>query len=160
MDSDQSKKLVQVLYRFTQLQRRQSQQTKMLNSELHLLSALDSILKERERNHNSDGVMVSELLERVETSFSAVSRSLKGLEEKGYIDRIPSKTDRRVVRLSLTESGYTALKCEHEKMMAGVKRLVEHLGVERTEQFAETLESMYQFIKQELEAEELHAKDC
>ena len=38
--------------------------------------------------------------------MSTTSRTVDGLVKKGYVQRIPSREDRRSVEISLTESGF------------------------------------------------------
>lgn len=48
----------------------------------------------------------SELAAKTKTLPPAVSRTLRGLEEKGYVERSVDKKDRRNTYISLTEKGW------------------------------------------------------
>ena len=69
----------------------------MLNSEYHIMAAI---------YYNSHKSMtISELAEKIHVSPPAISRSIKGLEEKGWINRIIDSNDRRTTFVVLTELG-------------------------------------------------------
>lgn len=50
-------------------------------------------------------ISVAEAAKKHGVSVSFISKTLKSLEEKGYIERLSDKNDRRSVRISVTESG-------------------------------------------------------
>lgn len=157
---DLAQELMSRLYRFSQMKRKPSKVREMRNSELYFMSTLQDMLEENVAQNKHEGVMVSELMERMNVPFSAVSRSLKGLEEKNYVARSPSKEDRRVVKITLTKDGYASLEAEHKKLKEYMKGMVDYLGSNRVTQLIDILDDMYVYIGQEKEAEELHDKDC
>ncbi len=56
------------------------------------------------------GLSSSRLSERLLCDKSNVTRIVKGLESKGYIERQPHETDGRAIRLFLTEKGTAVLQ--------------------------------------------------
>ena len=50
-------------------------------------------------------ITISELASRAKMLPSAISRTLKGLEERGYVERNVNKNDRRNTYVELTEAG-------------------------------------------------------
>lgn len=52
---------------------------------------------------------VAETAAQLEVSVPAISRTLKNLEAKEYVQRIASQSDRRIVHISLTEKGEQVL---------------------------------------------------
>ena len=56
------------------------------------------------------GLSSSRLSERLLCDKSNVTRIVKGLESKGYIERQPHETDGRAIRLFLTETGTAVLQ--------------------------------------------------
>ena len=52
-----------------------------------------------------DGQTQSELLESVGLDHSTLSKSLRRMQEAGFLTREPTPEDRRVLRVTLTESG-------------------------------------------------------
>lgn len=57
------------------------------------------------QEHGGAAPTVAETAAALEVSMPAISRALKNLEAKEYIKRCASSTDRRIVHISLTESG-------------------------------------------------------
>lgn len=55
--------------------------------------------------HGNSGVNVTSLSEVLGVSTPAVSRILRSLEEKGFINRVTNKKNRRETYISLTEKG-------------------------------------------------------
>ena len=55
-------------------------------------------------------ITTSGLAERMQVKSSAISRTLKNLEEKGLVERTVNKADRRNTYVELTEKGNVTLK--------------------------------------------------
>lgn len=54
---------------------------------------------------NNANITVAEAARQLRVSMPAVSRSLKGLSEKGFVKRDFDENDRRSVRIAVTETG-------------------------------------------------------
>ena len=66
------------------------------------------------RAKKNEILTVSELAEKIHTKTSAVSRTLKGLEEQGLIVRTVNQADRRNTYVTLSEHGKdTCVEIEH-----------------------------------------------
>lgn len=70
---------------------------------------LDMIVRCRDSREGTD-VKVSDLVNHMKVTAPAVSRSLRKMEEKGYLLRSVDKNDRRNTHLELTERGEAVLK--------------------------------------------------
>lgn len=57
------------------------------------------------KKHNGEHAAVAELAAKLEVSVPAVSRTLRGLQEKGCIERSVDPSDRRSVRVMVTAEG-------------------------------------------------------
>lgn len=76
------------------------------HSELMLLyRALDY------RCDKEENISVAEAAKILGVSAPSVSRTLKSLAEKGYVERISDENDRRSVRIVVTESGEALISC-------------------------------------------------
>lgn len=64
----------------------------------------------------SDSVQVMTIVENSCVSAQAVSKSLRALENKNYIERFQSKSDRRVNEVKLTDYGKQVLNKSQEEM--------------------------------------------
>lgn len=77
-----------------------------------------------------EGTTVGELVKLSKASMSAVSRKVTALEKKGYVERIPARTDRRVIYLRPTEEGVAICVREREKQIALRNYVAKGLGEE------------------------------
>ncbi len=74
------------------------------------------------------GVKVSELSEMVHSTKPATSKMLKALEEKGYIERISDKKDRRVVYIRLSSTGEKKIREAFVRMQDFAEHTINRLG--------------------------------
>jgi DNA-binding MarR family transcriptional regulator len=83
---------------------------KLHHGEFMMLGAIHGCSKEAyEKDNKSIGISVSELSEKTHATRPAVSKMLTSLEDKGYIKRTISLTDRRVVYITLTDNGQSII---------------------------------------------------
>lgn len=85
-----------------------------------------------------DGQTQSELLEAVGLDHSTVSKSLRRMQEAGLLTRKPTDSDRRVLRVSLTDKG-RALREPLEVMWSALERVsVDDLSADAAASFVDT----------------------
>ena len=85
------------------------------------------------------GISVKELAEILRTDKSAISRSVEELVQKGFVERNPSKEDRRYVELRLLQKGQERYdKIEHD-MYIKFKEVWEKIPAEKRESVLEAL---------------------
>jgi DNA-binding MarR family transcriptional regulator len=65
-------------------------------------------------------VSPSDLADQMEVSLPTISKSLDGLERRGWIERAPDPTDRRRVLLVMTETGRAQMRTSFD---AGIAQL-------------------------------------
>ena len=63
------------------------------------------IIADKSKMHDSDYVWISEIVEEVPVTAQAVSKNLKLMENRGYIERFANKDDRRMTGVRLLEEG-------------------------------------------------------
>ncbi|MBQ4631065.1 MAG: MarR family transcriptional regulator [Clostridia bacterium] len=76
-------------------------------SEVILLRCIHNLSGQSE-NGRAD---VSDIIDSLSVSAQAVSKNFRGLEKKGYIERLPNKQDRRRTEVFLTDEGYGLYEC-------------------------------------------------
>lgn len=103
-------------------------------SEIKLLISLKHGLK-----HSDEGMMVSELSKYLRVTSPTVTQLANRLENSGLILRTFDKTDRRIVRIKLTEKGMTIVKKAEEKFYESLNELIRYLGEEDSEKLVELL---------------------
>ncbi len=80
-----------------------------------------------------DFVTVSEIKERVNMTNSAISQVLNVLENKDYISRSISKTDRRYVYIYMSEKGDITISEERKRVISYFTHIVNIYGEENFE---------------------------
>ena len=72
----------------------------MSKSEFIIMKVIYSIKESSEKK-----VLVSDIVDKMHVSAQAISKTLKSLEKKGYIERFSNKEDRRRMEVAVTEKG-------------------------------------------------------
>ena len=115
--------------------------------EFKTMSAISRISK-------SGDVKVSDIARYLELSAPAVSRTMKSLEEKEYIERHTDKQDRRNTFVKLTTKGEEQLKAWMKEFEEFSEAIFARLGDEKSNQLLEDLEAFVKASKEEIKARE------
>ena len=91
---------------------------------------LKMIQKVTLKSESECGVYVSTIAEHLKVTPSAISRTLKGLEEKELIERKVNKNDRRNTYVTLTEKGKKVTKKVEAEMNEFTKNVISGMGEE------------------------------
>lgn len=110
---------------------------------------LTLILEETENSGDIGGVYVSNIAKKLRITTPAVSKMLKGLEEKRYIMRKTDTKDRRNTIVSLTKEGQKARQTVFEEMNAFTKKSIERLGESEAEELIQLLELYTEIVREE-----------
>ena len=110
---------------------------------------LKIIQKANLQNESGCGVYVSTIAEHLKVTPSAISRMLKGLEEKGLIERKVNKNDRRNTYVTLTEKGKKVTKKVELEMNEFTKNVISSMG----EEDSKTLIRLFNKLVDTMEAE-------
>ncbi len=82
----------------------------------------------------------------------AVSRTLRGLEEKGYVERTVDKKDRRNTYVSLTEKGWKKGEEVRDRMHDFGCSVMSQLKEEDVDQLVAYLDNIYEIAEKEIAA--------
>ena len=115
--------------------------------EFKTMSAISRISK-------SGDVKVSDIARYLELSAPAVSRTMKALEEKEYIERQTDKQDRRNTFVKLTKKGEEQQKAWMKSFEEFSEAIFARLGDEKSNQLLEDLEAFVKASKEEMKARE------
>ena len=115
--------------------------------EFKTMSAISRISK-------SGDVKVSDIARYLELSAPAVSRTMKSLEEKEYIERHTDKQDRRNTFVMLTTKGEEQQKTWMKSFEEFSEAIFARLGDEKSNQLLEDLEAFVKASKEEMKARE------
>ncbi len=83
----------------------------------------------------------------------AVSRTLRGLEEKGYVERTVDKKDRRNTYVSLTEKGWKKGEEVRDRMHDFGCSVMSQLKEEDVDQLVAYLDNIYEIAEKEIAAQ-------
>ncbi|MFB4299230.1 MarR family winged helix-turn-helix transcriptional regulator [Actinomadura sp. NTSP31] len=81
--------------------------------------------------HMEQPVIARRIAEHHRMSRAGVSKALGKLERRGFIERAPSRADRRASLVSITESGKAAVDALFPRQVGIESRLVAGLGADR-----------------------------
>ena len=115
--------------------------------EFKTMSAISRISK-------SGDVKVSDIARYLELSAPAVSRTMKALEEKEYIERQTDKQDRRDTFVKLTTKGEEQQKDWMKSFEEFSEAIFARLGDEKSNKLLEDLEAFVKASKEEMKARE------
>ena len=95
--------------------------------------------------------MGEELAAKTKTLPPAVSRTLRGLEEKGYVERSVDKKDRRNTYISLTEKGWKKGEEVRDRMQDFGCSVMSQLKEEDIDQLVAYLDRIYEIAEKEID---------
>ena len=85
------------------------------------------------------GISVKQLAEAVGLDKSGISRGVEELVQKDYVNREPSKADRRCVVLTLTEKGQARFEKIENDMYLKFRNVLSNIEADQREQVLEAL---------------------
>lgn len=94
---------------------------------------------------------LKQLAETLGVSSPSASAMVERLVDAGMVDRRPSETDRREVRIGLTWAGRTAVEEYEEAWLGSARELLDQVGPEWAEQWC----AVYRRVQEVLAAERL-----
>jgi len=92
-------------------------------------------------------VTPSQVSKELMVTLGTVTTSLNNLERKGYIERIRSDQDRRVVHLHLTKKGRLVHRLHKRFHKAMVERIIEGMSPEEMSVMGKGLTNLYHFLE-------------
>ena len=101
---------------------------------------------------------VSELADLTKSKPSAISRILKGLEEKGYIARMINAKDRRNTYVELTEQGKKITLLTRTSMCEYGRAVMEQVDEDEIRRLVTYLNHIYEIADQELKARKVKGR--
>ena len=148
MNDDIKKQLTHEMVNLTNVfkrrgfQHHQSHQNSMRPSEMMFLSQLSILAVNSEK-----GIKVSDLSNHMQITPAAATHIIDILVEKGFVERKSDLNDRRIVLISLTDSGQETLKNMDNKIMKKFGGLVEYLGENDSRELIRLLSSTFDYLK-------------
>lgn len=91
-------------------------------------------------------VKVSDLSDAMELPRPGVTRTVKEMEEKGYLKKIASEEDGRVTYITVTRTGQELSQKYDEQYFNGLIPYMEEISEEDAECMIQTIEKFYQIM--------------
>jgi len=135
-----AEKIYQIMQKFQKMKMNSTHTSELPRSEIMMLKMIKLNTAETE------GVTISTLGELLEISKPAVSQMINVLEDKGYVERMTTKNDRRIVYVRLTENGKQRLAKELQSLLKGMTQIFDKMGEEDTEDLLRLLEKLYLIV--------------
>ena len=128
---------------------------RLTNNEFVALCILSDVQKKQQKEQTEPGIYVSVLAATMHSSMPAVSRLLRAMEEKGWIERSVDRKDRRNTFVRITEEG-RQMQQEQIAWMGGIfMDTIRKIGTEKMgamlsllENFALEMEEKIKEMKQ------------
>lgn len=120
------------------------------------MSKADFIVMNVIMNKGKDDKMtISELAAIARMLPSAISRTLRGLEEKGYVERTINKNDRRNTYVELTAEGKKQTSAVQREMRDFGKTVMAKLDEQEMNQLILYLNNIYSIAEKEIETRKI-----
>lgn len=91
---------------------------------------------------NLDVVYVSDIVKRFSASAQALSKHLRTCENKGYIERVNDKVNRRNVMINLTDKGEKVFEITTQEFVLLKNKVFEKIDID---EFREAIKKMFEF---------------
>lgn len=141
--ADLQKQLITAQHRFMKMHR-DFCFTGLRKSEFVMLEII-----ERENGNREQGVLASDIAKRLRITAPAVSKMLRSMEEKGYVERRVDEKDRRNTRVSITPDGKEAEQQVRRQMQEFITGVIERLGEERTKELIHLMNRYTEIMQEE-----------
>jgi len=142
MDSSNAEKIFQLMQKFHKIKMNAKTTGAMSRSEMMMLKMI------KVNSFETEGVTISTLSDLSEISKSAVSQMINALEDKGYVERITTKNDRRLVYVRLTEGGQQCLAKQLQSFLDGMNQIFAKMREEDTEDLLRLLKKLYLIVSE------------
>ena len=116
----------------------QNQHVSLSMTEVHILEA---IVK-------SASNMMSAVAKYLMITQGTLTVSVSKLEKKGYVERIKDESDRRIVRLRITDKAKDVLSVHDEFHKQMIDKIVNDLDIEEEQELLKSLVKVSEFFKE------------
>ncbi|MCI8401743.1 MAG: winged helix-turn-helix transcriptional regulator [Lachnospiraceae bacterium] len=117
-------------------------------------------LERYEEKHPGEGIQAAKLAKLVDASPQGLSRTLRNLEGKGFLERRTDTRDRRNACICLTKEAHRIMEEGKEQMKRLFAEVVEEMGEDRLRELMSHLNRLMDVIQSVGEREEERRKAC
>ncbi len=97
----------------------------------------------------SKDITVSNLSEDLKITKAAVSKLISNIEEKGFVERVEDKNDRRITHIAITPEGLENVEHANNNMEKHSKFIYEKMGEEDMKKLIELMKKLYKIMETE-----------
>lgn len=109
--------------------------------------------------NNGSKVKVSELSDIMHVNSTAVSRTLRELEQKAFIERHTSEKDRRITYVNITNDGKAALEKAEAQLTDFTSAVFERMGEDNLNRLTAYMNNLYDVMTEEIESRKKKGND-
>ncbi len=114
------------------------------NHDMGLFAVMKFLQQATEEVHSKD------ISQALQISSARMAILLKKLEARAFIKKTNSKTDARVVIVSLEEQGWQFIKSSEEKFYALTEKILDEIGIEEIERSFITLNKIKEIVHENM----------
>ena len=113
-----------------------------------------------EKDGKNGVISMSALAAAMNQSVPALSQRVRGLEDMGYVERVPDPADRRVIGVRLTPEGTEMLKKAREHFNGILSKALEEMGPDLSGQLVSLLSELAMSLEHAVADCEESEKPC
>jgi DNA-binding MarR family transcriptional regulator len=103
-------------------------------------------------SHQEKPMTMSELSQRLDVPLSTATRIVDLLVKNSYAQRLSDPEDRRVVRITLSETGLAMYQVINEFMQKRIDRVLQHFTVDERDMLIRLLTKLLEVMKEETQS--------
>lgn len=92
------------------------------------------------------GITVSDLSNVLQVSRPAISRTINELENKGFVKRVSTRSDRRLVYVCIAPLGEDVLHTAWQRTNEGLKTVIEKMGEQDIHELIRILDKLHNVV--------------
>ena len=96
-----------------------------------------------------DEITLGDIIKCTDMTMSAASKKITILEKKGYVNRMPSKRDKRNINIVLTDLGKSVCDEDKRKKHEWVTHILSIMGEEESRQMFALVNRLFDIIERE-----------
>lgn len=135
-------KLMEIFAQFKRIHMKQSPIEGMTHGEVMLLIRVSKLARPEEQ-----GIKVSDISSSMKVAPPSITQLINTLEAGGYVERSMDKSDRRAVRVKLTEKGEGVVVKANEIFSQTINGLISYLGEEKSKELIDIMEKVYVYFR-------------
>ncbi|GAA6396957.1 MarR family winged helix-turn-helix transcriptional regulator [Solibaculum mannosilyticum] len=148
LEETQAKKLMESMRRLKKVAGKIHLNGDVPQGEFFMLHTIRSEMRKQCENGAVpvEGITISQLSRQLHIAMPTVSQTISILEEKGLVQRLTYRHDRRKVYVALTEYGRMMLERMAQQMSGMMDEVMDRLGEENVEQLIGLIDKLYDIL--------------